>query len=453
MTSSTSLLFTLRSPTTPLEAKLALAQSTISSSPSQIISTQLRDWILDLFLKSLKQNSSILLNQSWWSLLLTSLTNATGSTTSPTLPTFINFLQSYSTSPVVSKVLVETVLGCWRKLAGGAMKKATVDAALDGYSALLKASVLVITRAGEDVKPWEELAELWMKSFRAVADSGKGGKKIPLHTLANLPSILQLLPLLQQEGPFFPALLQTIQFTLFNIDNLRRGIARETYNAGVAPAADESVSESASSELLNALKALTSTQGILGTSNFPYQILRWRLLTPLTTHLPPVYKSLPILFSLYRLSLQTHATILFPLPAKTSFPTASAYRSATELHSLQKRRALAAGWVRGVVSLIDWRSSSSNKDEEEEKTNSLAKTLEEVEKGDLFRESEREAWEGVLEGIVDGAVVKLVPSFPNSSLLNLLSSVARLSFDSFEPSLDTTLSILSTCPPSPSSSS
>ena len=61
---------------------------------------------------------------------------------------------------------------------------------------------------------------------------------------------------------FLPALLQTVQFTLFNVENLRRGIARESYTA----AADES--ESASSELLNALKALLPTQASLGA-------LRW----------------------------------------------------------------------------------------------------------------------------------------------------------------------------------
>lgn len=279
------LLYSLRSPTTPLPAKLALAAAAQADSPSSLVSSQLRDWVLDVFLRARSSKASedaadILLNEQPWAILVASLDSATGSSPSPTLPTFVAFVTSYSAAPDARTALLTSVLGAFKKLAGAAMKKATVDAVLDGYAALLKASVLVMARRGSDVELWDELAELWMKAFRAVADSGKGSKKvrcwrdpcrasvwgadprppqIALHTLANLPSILPLLPLLTPTGSFRSALLQTVQFTLFNIDNLRRGIARETYNAGSTSTVPDETSESASSELLNALRALYPT--------------------------------------------------------------------------------------------------------------------------------------------------------------------------------------------------
>lgn len=301
---SSTLLYTLRSPTTPLAAKLALARAALDGSLAPLEAAQLRDWTLDTFLRSRKASEnaeSVLLSGDWWAVLDESLELSSGSSPSPTLPTFVAFVAAYAASGD-DEGLVRSVLAVFRRLAGAAMKKATVDAALEGYCALLKASVRVVGRGGLDLAPWEELAELWMKAFRTVVDSGKGGKKvrsvvlvasslradrlnlqpithspcayphrtmhtrptqqIPLHTLANLPSILALLPVLRPTEPFLPALLQTVQFTLFNVENLRRGIARESYTA----AADES--ESASSELLNALKALLPTQASLGA-------LRW----------------------------------------------------------------------------------------------------------------------------------------------------------------------------------
>ncbi|KAL8287505.1 hypothetical protein RQP46_003363 [Phenoliferia psychrophenolica] len=332
---SSTLLYALRSPTTTLSAKLSLASSSLSlsSSGAPLVASQVRDWLLDTLLKSRKDDSSsTILSRPCWALLDHSLLTATGLGPTPPLPIFIAFLQRYSDQDESDADLVGSVGRVFARLAGGAMKKATVDAVLEGYAELVKASVKVVLRDNDDRRPWEDLADHWLKAFRTVADSGKAGKKIPLHTLANLPSIVALLPILSPDEPFLSALLQTLQFTLFNLENLRRGLARESYNAASSSADD---AESASSELLNALKALLPTQSTL------------------------VQQALPTLFALYRTSLSTHATALFPLPAKTSFPTASAFRSATELHAFSKRRALAASWIRGARTLLQSLSAST----------------------------------------------------------------------------------------------
>lgn len=74
---------------------------------------------------------------------------------------------------------MEAVAVVWKKLASRAMRKATVDAALEGYSVLLKSSVIIAERSGDDMSLWEDFAETWLKAFRAVVDAGKGGKKVP----------------------------------------------------------------------------------------------------------------------------------------------------------------------------------------------------------------------------------------------------------------------------------
>lgn len=171
------LIFSLRAPTTPLDQKLQLALSALDNFPSSLLSQLIRDWIIDLFLRS-RSTPDTLLSPAWWSLLAqVSLDYSSAQTSSPTLPIFVAFVQAYPTIPASSQLL-ESVLSVWRKLAGGAMRKATVDAALDSYASLLKSSLVVVQRAHDDVQQWEQIGEIWLKVFRAVVDSGKGGKKV-----------------------------------------------------------------------------------------------------------------------------------------------------------------------------------------------------------------------------------------------------------------------------------
>ncbi|ORY64771.1 hypothetical protein BCR35DRAFT_185327 [Leucosporidium creatinivorum] len=439
------LLFALRSPTTPLNDKLALAHSALVLSPnSQLLPQLIRDWLLDNLLRA-RQNQDVLLSQPLWSLFAQVQLSSQATTTSSSLPVFVAFLSAYSALPAPNNDLVQAVATVWSRLAAGAMRKATVDAALEGYATLLKASVVVLSRQGDDVAAWEGLAEVWLKAFRSVVDSGKGGKKIPQHTLANLSSLLPLLSLISPTSSLRVSVLSTVQFALFNLDNLRRGIARESYNVGVAPSAADDT-EGAAGELLGALKSHLAAH------------------PESASH---VLASIPLLTSLYFTSLASHSSTLFPLPAKTTFPTASAARSAGEIHSLQKRRALAAGWVRGVAALIGWRKEvgamevDDVQEEEEQKATSLALTLAEVESGDLHREGRNEGWEGILESLVEGSLSRLgaSPSTPTREAVTLvLGTILRLSFASTDAYIPQILASLASTPspsistPSPSAS-
>ena len=154
-----------------------------------------------------------------------------------------------------------------------------------------------------------------------------------------------------------------------------------------------------------------------------------------------VLNALPHLFSLYRTALDAHSATLFPLPARSSFPTASAARSATEIHSLQKRRSLAGNWIRGVTTFIEWHSSSKKGGAGEQEADCLWKTFEEVEKGDLYRAGNGEGWEGILESIVEASVTRLAAIKQETELrtreavMGLLATIMRLSFESVEASL------------------
>lgn len=168
-----------------------------------------------------------------------------------------------------------------------------------------------------------------------------------------------------------------------------------------------------------------------------------------------VHNALPLLFNLYRLSLDTHSAALFPLSAKSSFLTPSAARSAAEIHSLAKRRALACGWIRGVANLIHWSSSTPSEEGKVGTIECLWRTFEEVEKGDLYRAGD--GWENTLDSIIAGAVIRLQrlaqsDEVERESLLGLLGTCMRLSYASVESYLPSILSSLASTASSASNS-
>lgn len=178
-TPAQALLYQLRSPTTPLDTKLQLAQTNLISHPSTLLSQLIRDWILlDLFLRT--KDVTVIVNLGWWSLLSQVIVSGAGagSNTTSTLPIFVSFLSAYTKLENPKVELVGAVATVWNKLSSSAMRKATVDSALEGYSILLKTSVIVVTRGADDLQAWDSLGEVWLKAFRAVVDAGKGGKKV-----------------------------------------------------------------------------------------------------------------------------------------------------------------------------------------------------------------------------------------------------------------------------------
>lgn len=182
------LLFSLRSTTTSLRVKLLTAKTAIANSSSPVVDQVLRDWILqDLFLRSrTPKDESTLLSIDWWSLLSQVIDTAQGNSSTPSLPIFVSLFASYPAAGA-SPELLRAIGKVWSKIGAGAMRRATVDAALEGYASLLKSSVAVLERVGTDVEAWEELAESWLKAFRGVVDAGKGGKKVRC-----LPQVYQL---------------------------------------------------------------------------------------------------------------------------------------------------------------------------------------------------------------------------------------------------------------------
>jgi hypothetical protein len=176
------LLFKLRSPKIPLATKLELASTAHSHHSQPILNQVIRDYILELFLRAKQSSNSIseeliILDGNWWELLAKVVGDAFGVTTTTTLPIFIYFLSFYPTLAPSAKLLTDFG-SSFDKLLSGGIRKATVDAALEGHASVLKASVIILQRGGGDTEQWQSILETWLKSFGTVLDTGKGGKKV-----------------------------------------------------------------------------------------------------------------------------------------------------------------------------------------------------------------------------------------------------------------------------------
>ncbi|GJN90281.1 hypothetical protein Rhopal_003289-T1 [Rhodotorula paludigena] len=435
------LLYTLRSPTTPLADKCAQASTALDAAPaSATLPALVRDWALEQLLRAARSDAGTanFKNEALWSLAART-TEATPTTTLPTapLPLFVAFVTAYS-SDTSALLLLRSATAVWRKLANVALRKATVDAALDGYQKLLEASLKVFNGSGgaptagaeEEQRLWEDLAVNWLKPLRSVVlDAGKGGKKIPTHALSLLPTLLPLLSTLDSASPFRLALLQTFQLAVFNLENLKRGLARETYVSGGASV--PSAVSMADGELFASLSAL------------PLDAVR------------PTLALLPDLTRLYLSALAANSAVLFPLQAKASFATPSAHKSALEVLGLTKRRELAGRWVRSAVDYTAWAQQDeamqveglpASEAIETAKASALAGVLKEVESGDMYRSGEAgESWVDVLSGIVRGAVGRLEKaqdSLMRDAAVDVLAVVARLDYAAVELDLPRALVVL-----------
>lgn len=253
--------------------------------------------------------------------------------------------------------------------------------------------------------------------------------QIPTHALSLLPTLLPLLTTLDSASPFRLALLQTFQLAVFNLENLKRGLARETYVSGGA-SVPSSVS-TADGELFASLSAL------------PLDAVR------------PALALLPDLTRLYLSALAANSAVLFPLQAKASFATPSAHKSALEVLGLTKRRELAGRWVRSAVDYTAWAQQDeamqveglpASEAIETAKASALAGILKEVESGDMYRSGEAgESWVDVLSGIVRGAVGRLEKaqdSLMRDAAVDVLAVVARLDYAAVELDLPRALVVL-----------
>ncbi|SCV70426.1 BQ2448_1820 [Microbotryum intermedium] len=458
------LFYQLRSTSTPLNDKLQLINSTLASSSSSSSSSDsssalrqlLRDWIIDLFLRS-KNVDQTILSPQWWQLLDSLSTSSSTSSslplpTAPTLPILTSFLTHYPSAKNLTDGqdvhLVTLVAAVWSHWSTSALRKANIDQALESYSALLSSSIKVLSRGATDTEPWQQLGLVHVQSLNLIIDSaGKSSKKVASHALSSLSSFLPMTQLLPSSSPLHQALLRTLESSLFNVENLRKGLARESYHANSSSSGstvngaaamggaasliyDENGNrtESAAGELLAVLKGVFDGVGPEAQGKKKN-----------------VLEIIPVLTRLYFDALATHAPILFPLPSSKAnhFATPSAARSAFELHSLTKRRHLAASWTRGVcLTLLQWihGTNTSGNDLDHLKTTCLLDVLTVVEAQDLHRVGIEEGWEGCLEMIVLGAATRL----NDDTSFELLRLVTRMDFDAITPKVEEGLKYLST---------
>ncbi|TKA55915.1 hypothetical protein B0A53_01614 [Rhodotorula sp. CCFEE 5036] len=420
------LLYALRSPTTPLTEKVQRASAALDAAPkSHTLPPLVRDWTFDILLKATRIQSlaEALSDADLWALAArTTLATPSLNLTAPALPIFVAFISRCATQRPGAAAL-RSVAQVWARIAVVAMRKATVDAGLDSYEKLLQASLHVYREEGstsaEERECWEGLAVSWLGALRAVVlEAGKGGKKVPSHTLSLMPTILPLLLMLPPSSSLRNSLLQTIQLALFNVDNLRRGLARETYAAGGGSGAESGVS-TVDTELFATLKSLSPDVSAAA------------------------YTALPALTQIYFAALASHSTILFPLPARSTFPTPSAQKSALEVLGLTKRRELAGRWVRGVLDFLRWNEAVTGAAGGEvgaalqlEAAKSLAAVLEEVEVQDLYRPGQAvDAWIGVFDNLVRGAVERIDVASAYEVLdahLSVITRCARLAYNDVE---------------------
>lgn len=177
------LLFALRSPTTPLDAKLELVQRAVvfAEQRSSHLDLVVRDWLVQLYQKS-RNNKNVLLSSGWWNVLATTTASTPAASLGSTLPVFTAFVQAYTSSePDVE--LVKNVQLSWTKLGPVAMRKATLDASLEALSTMLASTRHVLQRGADDVTAWSRFAASWFTLTASIVEANKGAKKVSMASL------------------------------------------------------------------------------------------------------------------------------------------------------------------------------------------------------------------------------------------------------------------------------
>ncbi|KAK4055808.1 hypothetical protein OIO90_003061 [Microbotryomycetes sp. JL221] len=455
MSGDQDLLFKLRSPTIPLDDKLELVQSALEQVRQQQndasnvrLHTVVRDWLVQTFIK-LRTNTkiSIVDSQAWWSVLAQTSTTGAAVATVPTslLSVFATAIEQCVSRITPSEQTIELIVAidyAWRAFGPMLARKALIDNSLEAVATMFKAAALVWTGARQGVindaviSSWRTLALDWMHTFRPVLDAAKGAKKLTSFTLTNLATIARLLHSLTgtEDLALRHSVLDLVQLTLFNAEALKRGHARESYNATTTASSsgqDSIDRESVAGALVAALKEAIDDE-------------------------PEAFENVVAVVGpctrIYFDALAGFSDVLFPLPARSTFANPSAARSAAEIHALQKRRALAAAHTANVLVLLAWTDKSSACTSAA--CSALADVLNLVNIGDLHREGQTPEWASVLKDVVTGATNGLLePTLARDGLFTVLRNVLRLTFTALDPAMPIIFSHLATQPPSPHSES
>lgn len=180
------LLYALRSTTTPLADKVQRAADALDAAPdSAALPTLVRDWALDILLKSTRIPSlaPALSDAALWAVIARTTAACSPLTiVTPTLAVLIAFVGLYSEGGASAETL-RSVAATWARIAPSAMRKATVDGGLESYDKLVAASLSfhapAAGRTPEEVADWAVLGASWLAALRTVVlDAGKGGKKV-----------------------------------------------------------------------------------------------------------------------------------------------------------------------------------------------------------------------------------------------------------------------------------
>ena len=232
------------------------------------------------------------------------------------------------------------------------------------------------------------------------------------------------------------SLLATARTLLFSPDNLRRGLARESYRMSDA----------------------TSTRLSTGLHNNSEDDAA-RVDAELFAHLARVAgddtrtelyacDALPDLFHEYNAAMLAHADALFPMPASASSTSAAsasgAQRSAQELYATNKRRALAAAWVDELVQFTTERSTTTSAAAAAAAALSLARSLDIVDQLSLYSPDPNTGWRSTLTMIARTYARHATETTPalTDAALDVLSATARMSPEALEPHLSAVLGAL-----------
>lgn len=185
--SEQALLYVLRSTTTPLGDKVNRAASALDAAPASLtLPALIRDWAFDILLKATRIDSlaPALLDADLWTLTARStLATQSLNLTTQILPVFVSFVTRYIHQESAAPSMLPSVAAVWTRLAPGAMRKATLEAGLEGYEKLVESSLFVFAsdspRSEKEKDDWMQLGSAWLAATRnVVMDAGKGGKRV-----------------------------------------------------------------------------------------------------------------------------------------------------------------------------------------------------------------------------------------------------------------------------------
>ncbi|KAM0750831.1 hypothetical protein T439DRAFT_356570 [Meredithblackwellia eburnea MCA 4105] len=412
-------------------------------------SSAIQKWAINTLIRSANNSTHnhLLLNNNLWKLVLATTINHNNTTSQNTLQVWAATVTLHSQLEPSQRdnQLINTLIQLQPALLIHSIKKSSTEKIQDALQSLWKATLAILESDNQISHEWDTLATKWIQqSHKVLQLTNKGGKKISSHTIQSLPTIVNLINRLggQDSTPTLlrGAMEHYLAQSIFSLDNLQRGMARDTYNSTTPNTSTSNsnmnLGDSSALELVHALNPFLLASSSSSSSQTAI---------------------LPSLTTLYISSLSTYSSQLFPLPHSlrpvSSSTSASggagggnsAYKSASELYSLQRRREWAWNWVRNLLGEerdgLGW-LNSSGKGKGKGKgmgkwqgraTRQVRLTLQVCEKSDLVK---GDKWESLVRELMEKVVDHLEQVGEEKEeevdLLDLSTTLLRINFDACE---------------------